>query len=123
MPTCTGHDRGRSERMRPPGTDRPLARLRQELCLPCPSGWSLTKTPPIVSRNASLRSICLSSSTATESALHADAPIEAPTVRGFVSLLLEGLNGATVEEVLRSPATWSSGAGWPRSWECSGSAA
>jgi cysteine desulfuration protein SufE len=36
--------------------------------------------------------------------LHADAPIEAPTVRGFVSLLLEGLNGATVEDVLKVPA-------------------
>ena len=36
-------------------------------------------------------------------ALHADAPIEAPTVRGFVSLLLEGLNGATVDEVLKVP--------------------
>jgi cysteine desulfuration protein SufE len=35
--------------------------------------------------------------------LHADAPIEAPTVRGFVSLLLEGLKGATVEEVLMVP--------------------
>ena len=33
-------------------------------------------------------------------AIHADAPIEAPTVRGFVSVLVEGLNGATVEEVL-----------------------
>src|SRR5947207_4341143 len=33
--------------------------------------------------------------------LHADAPIEAPTVRGFVSLLLEGLDGATVEEILQ----------------------
>ena len=33
----------------------------------------------------------------------ADAPIEAPTVRGFVSLLVEGLNGATVEEVLKVP--------------------
>jgi cysteine desulfuration protein SufE len=37
-------------------------------------------------------------------ALYADAPIEAPTVRGFVSLLLEGLNGATVEDVLQVPA-------------------
>ena len=37
-------------------------------------------------------------------ALYADAPIEAPTVRGFVSLLLEGLNGATVEEVLQVPS-------------------
>jgi cysteine desulfuration protein SufE len=36
-------------------------------------------------------------------ALYADAPIEAPTVRGFVSLLLEGLNGATVEEILHVP--------------------
>jgi cysteine desulfuration protein SufE len=36
-------------------------------------------------------------------ALYADAPIEAPTVRGFVSLLLEGLNGATVDEVLKVP--------------------
>jgi cysteine desulfuration protein SufE len=36
-------------------------------------------------------------------ALYADAPIEAPTVRGFVSLLLEGLEGATVEEVLQVP--------------------
>ena len=33
-------------------------------------------------------------------AIHADAPIEAPTVRGFVSVLVGGLNGATVEEVL-----------------------
>ncbi len=32
--------------------------------------------------------------------IHADAPIEAPTVRGFVAILVEGLNGATVEEVL-----------------------
>jgi cysteine desulfuration protein SufE len=37
--------------------------------------------------------------------LYADAPIEAPTVRGFVSLLIEGLNGATVEEVLQIPNT------------------
>ncbi len=36
-------------------------------------------------------------------AIHADAPIEAPTVRGFVSLLVEGLKGATVEEVLAVP--------------------
>ena len=35
--------------------------------------------------------------------LYADAPIEAPTVRGFVSLLLEGLNRATVDEVLQVP--------------------
>src|SRR3954453_19008226 len=36
-------------------------------------------------------------------ALFADAPIEAPTVRGFVSLLVEGLNGSTVEEILSVP--------------------
>ena len=33
-------------------------------------------------------------------AIHADAPIEAPTVRGFVALLIEGLNGSTLEDVL-----------------------
>src|ERR1700761_847375 len=33
-------------------------------------------------------------------ALHADAPIEAPTARGFVSLLVQGLDGATAEEIL-----------------------
>jgi cysteine desulfuration protein SufE len=32
--------------------------------------------------------------------IHADAPIEAPTVRGFVSILVEGLTGATAEDVL-----------------------
>lgn len=36
--------------------------------------------------------------------LYADAPIEAPTVRGFVSMLLAGLDGATVEEILAVPA-------------------
>jgi cysteine desulfuration protein SufE len=35
--------------------------------------------------------------------LYADAPIEAPTVRGFVGLLLEGLNGSTVEDILKVP--------------------
>jgi cysteine desulfuration protein SufE len=35
--------------------------------------------------------------------LYADAPIEAPTVRGFVSLLLEGLTGSSVEDVLQVP--------------------
>jgi len=33
-------------------------------------------------------------------AIHADAPIEAPTVRGFVAILVEGLSGAKVEDVL-----------------------
>ncbi len=36
-------------------------------------------------------------------ALHADVPIEAPTVRGFVAILVEGLNGSLVEEVLNVP--------------------
>ncbi len=35
--------------------------------------------------------------------VHADAPIEAPTVRGFVSLLVQGLDGSTVEEILKIP--------------------
>lgn len=35
--------------------------------------------------------------------LFADVPREAPTVRGFVSLLIRGLNGATVEEVRAVP--------------------
>ncbi len=32
-----------------------------------------------------------------------DAPPEAPTTRGFAGILSEGLNGATVEEVLATP--------------------
>jgi cysteine desulfuration protein SufE len=36
--------------------------------------------------------------------LYADAPIEAPTVRGFVALLVDGLSGTTVEDVLSVPA-------------------
>ena len=35
--------------------------------------------------------------------LHADAPIEAPTVRGFVSILVQGLDGTKAEEVLSVP--------------------
>ena len=35
--------------------------------------------------------------------LFADAPIEAPTVRGFVSLLVEGLAGASVSDVAAIP--------------------
>jgi cysteine desulfuration protein SufE len=35
--------------------------------------------------------------------LFADAPIEAPTVRGFVSLLVEGLDGATVSQIASVP--------------------
>ena len=35
--------------------------------------------------------------------LFADAPIESPTVRGFVSILVEGLGGSTPEEVAAVP--------------------
>jgi cysteine desulfuration protein SufE len=35
--------------------------------------------------------------------LHADAPREAPTVRGFVGFLLEVLEGARAEDVARLP--------------------
>jgi cysteine desulfuration protein SufE len=46
-------------------------------------------------------------------ALYADAPIEAPTVRGFVALLLEGLNGSTVEDLLAAPANFVERCGLP----------
>lgn len=36
--------------------------------------------------------------------LYADAPIEAPTVRGFVSMLIEGLSGARVDQILQVPS-------------------
>ncbi len=35
--------------------------------------------------------------------LHATAPKEAPTTRGFASILVQGLTGLTVEEVLDVP--------------------
>jgi cysteine desulfuration protein SufE len=35
--------------------------------------------------------------------IHADAPIESPTVRGFVAILVEGLSGATAAEVMHLP--------------------
>lgn len=35
--------------------------------------------------------------------IHADVPREAPTVRGFLSLLIKGLKGATPEEVAAIP--------------------
>jgi len=35
--------------------------------------------------------------------IHFDAPPEAPTTRGFAGILSEGLNGATVPEVLAVP--------------------
>ena len=38
--------------------------------------------------------------------LHATAPQEAPTTRGFASILVQGLAGLTVEEVLAVPADY-----------------
>jgi cysteine desulfuration protein SufE len=35
--------------------------------------------------------------------IHAEVPEEAPTTRGFVAMLVEGLDGATVAEVLATP--------------------
>jgi cysteine desulfuration protein SufE len=35
--------------------------------------------------------------------VQADVPIETPTVRGFVAILVEGLQGATVDQVLSIP--------------------
>jgi cysteine desulfuration protein SufE len=45
--------------------------------------------------------------------LFADAPIEAPTVRGFVALLVEGLDGATVGEIVGVPNDLIERAGMP----------
>ena len=36
-------------------------------------------------------------------AMHATAPKEAPTTRGFASILVQGITGLTVEEVLAIP--------------------
>lgn len=38
--------------------------------------------------------------------LHATAPAEAPTTRGFASILVQGLAGLTVEEVLAVPSDY-----------------
>lgn len=38
--------------------------------------------------------------------LHATAPAEAPTTRGFASILVQGLAGLTVEQVLAVPADY-----------------
>jgi cysteine desulfuration protein SufE len=35
--------------------------------------------------------------------IHADAPVESPTVRGFVAILVEGLDGATPSQILAAP--------------------
>ena len=36
-------------------------------------------------------------------AMHATAPAEAPTTRGFASILVQGLSGLTADEVLAVP--------------------
>ncbi|MRG58590.1 cysteine desulfuration protein SufE [Agromyces sp. CFH 90414] len=38
--------------------------------------------------------------------LHATAPAESPTTRGFASILVQGLDGLTVDEVLAVPADY-----------------
>ncbi|WP_308796686.1 SufE family protein [Agromyces silvae] len=38
--------------------------------------------------------------------LHATAPAESPTTRGFASILVQGLDGLTVDEVLALPADY-----------------
>lgn len=43
--------------------------------------------------------------------LHATAPKEAPTTRGFASILAQGLAGLTVDEVLDVPDDFASGLG------------
>lgn len=45
--------------------------------------------------------------------LFADAPIEAPTVRGFVAILVAGLDGATVPEILSVPSDLIEQSGMP----------
>lgn len=43
--------------------------------------------------------------------LHFDAPPEAPTTRGYAGVLHAGLDGATVDEVLGTPADFFTGMG------------
>ncbi len=38
--------------------------------------------------------------------LHATAPVEAPTTRGFASILAQGLDGLSVEDVLAVPGDY-----------------
>jgi cysteine desulfuration protein SufE len=35
--------------------------------------------------------------------IHADVPVESPTVRGFVSLLVQGLDRLTADDILATP--------------------
>ena len=47
-------------------------------------------------------------------AMHATAPPEAPTTRGFASILAQGLTGLTVAEVLAVPADYPQSLGLTR---------
>jgi cysteine desulfuration protein SufE len=46
--------------------------------------------------------------------MHAMAPAEAPTTRGFASILVQGLTGLTVDEVLAIPADFPQSIGLTR---------
>ncbi len=47
-------------------------------------------------------------------AMHATAPKEAPTTRGFASILVQGLTGLTADEVLAVPADYPQSIGLTR---------
>jgi cysteine desulfuration protein SufE len=47
-------------------------------------------------------------------AMHATAPAEAPTTRGFASILAQGLSGLTADEVLAIPADFPQSIGLTR---------
>jgi cysteine desulfuration protein SufE len=47
-------------------------------------------------------------------AMHATAPAEAPTTRGFASILAQGLTGLSVEEVLAVPSDYPQSLGLTR---------
>lgn len=47
-------------------------------------------------------------------AMHATAPAEAPTTRGFASILVQGLSGLTVDEVLAVPEDYPQSIGLTR---------
>lgn len=47
-------------------------------------------------------------------AMHATAPAEAPTTRGFASILVQGLTGLTVDEVLAVPTDYPQSIGLTR---------
>lgn len=46
--------------------------------------------------------------------MHATAPAEAPTTRGFASILVQGLTGLTADEVLAVPADYPQSIGLTR---------